>query len=71
MILVEFNDVDIERKKENLRKCCGAEKWVMEMVTVFPVDNLNEVLIAAEEKWNECSDRSGASMYRCILPLAI
>ena len=57
MTIAEFDHLPEERKKELLTQCCGSQAWVSKMLTVFPVEDLVELLEAAEEKWNECSEK--------------
>lgn len=55
MSIAEFDHLSIEKKKELLMQCCGSSAWVNKMLTVFPVEDLVELLEAAEEKWYECN----------------
>jgi 2-oxo-4-hydroxy-4-carboxy-5-ureidoimidazoline decarboxylase len=56
MTIAEFDHLSTEKQKELLKQCCGSSKWVNKMLTVFPVEDLVELLEAAEEKWYECSE---------------
>lgn len=55
MTIAEFDHLPNEKKKELLQHCCGSSAWVNKMLTVFPVEDLVELLDAAEEKWDECT----------------
>jgi len=55
MTIAEFDHLPVEKKKDLLLQCCGSAEWMNKMITVFPVEDLVELLEAAEEKWNECS----------------
>jgi 2-oxo-4-hydroxy-4-carboxy-5-ureidoimidazoline decarboxylase len=55
MTIAEFDHLPADKKKELLAQCCGSAAWVNKMLTVFPVEDLVELLEAAEEKWYECS----------------
>lgn len=55
MTIAEFDHLPREKKKELLQQCCGSTGWVNKMLTVFPVEDLVELLDAAEEKWDECT----------------
>ena len=57
MTIAEFDHLPEEKKKELLTQCCGSSAWVDKMLTIFPVEDLVELLEAAEEKWNECSEK--------------
>ncbi len=57
MTIAEFDHLPEEKKKELLTQCCGSSAWVDKMLTMFPVEDLVELLEAAEEKWNECSEK--------------
>jgi len=56
MTIAELDHLSTERKKELLQQCCGSSSWVDKMLTVFPVEDLVELLEAAEEKWYECNE---------------
>ena len=55
MTIAEFDHLDIDKKKELLFNCCGSDAWVNEMLTIFPVNDLVDLLEYAEEKWYECN----------------
>ncbi|MEP6595347.1 MAG: 2-oxo-4-hydroxy-4-carboxy-5-ureidoimidazoline decarboxylase [Ginsengibacter sp.] len=56
MTIAEFDHFEIEKKKELLRQCCNSSAWVNKMLTVFPVEDLVELMEDAEEKWYECTE---------------
>lgn len=56
MTIAEFDHFALEKKKELLLKCCGSQSWVNKMITVFPVEDLVELLEAAEEMWYQCDE---------------
>ncbi len=55
MTIAEFDHLEIKTKKELLYSCCGCDAWVKSMLTVFPVNDLIDLLEYAEEKWYECN----------------
>lgn len=57
MTIAGFDHLPTEKKKELLQQCCGSGCWVNKMLTVFPVEDLVELLEAAEEKWYECNEQ--------------
>ena len=57
MTIAEFNHLAEEKKKDLLFQCCGSKEWVNKMLTVFPVEDLVELLEAAEEKWYACNEK--------------
>jgi OHCU decarboxylase len=57
MTIAEFDHLPAEKKKELLFQCCGSNEWVNKMLAVFPVEDLVELLEAADEKWYECSEQ--------------
>lgn len=57
MTIADFDHLSPEKKKELLQQCCGSPCWIDKMLTVFPVEDLVELLEAAEEKWYECSEK--------------
>jgi 2-oxo-4-hydroxy-4-carboxy-5-ureidoimidazoline decarboxylase len=54
MTIAEFNNLSESEKYDTLFKCCGSTAWANLMLTVFPADNLVEILLAADEKWAQC-----------------
>ena len=56
MTIAEFDHLPTENKKTFLLQCCGSSAWVNKMLTVFPVEDLVELLEAAEKKWDECNE---------------
>ena len=56
MTIAEFDHLPEEKKKELLQQCCGSSAWVNKMLPVFPVEDLVELLDAAEEKWYGCTE---------------
>lgn len=55
MTIAEFDHLEIKKKKELLHSCCGSDAWVKSMLTIFPVNDLIDLLEYAEEKWYECN----------------
>jgi len=56
MTIAEFDNLEKVKKTKLLQQCCGSSAWVNKMLTIFPVEDLVELLDAAEEKWNECGE---------------
>jgi len=54
MTIADFNHLSDDEKYQELFKCCGSTSWANLMLTVFPVDSITDVLIAADEKWAQC-----------------
>jgi 2-oxo-4-hydroxy-4-carboxy-5-ureidoimidazoline decarboxylase len=57
MTIAEFDHLPENKKKELLTQCCGSSVWVGKMLAIFPVDDLVELLEAAEQKWDECKEK--------------
>ena len=55
MTIAEFDHLEESQKREYLFNCCGSATWVKEMLTIFPVNDLVDLLEYAEEKWYECN----------------
>lgn len=55
MTIAEFDHLDNDKKKKLLFNCCGSDAWVNEMLTIFPVNDLVDLLEYAEEKWYDCN----------------
>ena len=64
MTISEFDHFPTEQKRESLFKCCGSHQWVNKMMTVFPVEDLVELLEGAEEKWYECTEVDWLEAYK-------
>jgi len=47
----EFDDLPAAPAAELLRPCCGASRWVAEMVARRPFGTLGELLAASDEVW--------------------
>jgi len=47
----EFDDLPAAPAAELLRPCCGASRWVREMVARRPFGTLGELLAASDEVW--------------------
>jgi len=56
MTIAEFDHLDAEKKRAALTKCCGSSAWVNQMLTEFPVEDLVELLEAAEAQWYQCNE---------------
>ncbi len=56
MTIAEFDHLPSVKKSELLFQCCGSNEWVNKMLTVFPLEDLVELLDATEEKWYQCSE---------------
>ena len=56
MTIAEFDHLDVAKKNELLLQCCGSQAWVNKMLPVFPVEDLVELLEAADEKWYELKE---------------
>lgn len=55
MTMSEFDKMTIEEKSDLLFSCCGSTGWVKSMLEVLPVQDLDDLLEFAEEKWYECN----------------
>ena len=56
MTLIDLNNLSINQRKEHLRNCCGAERWVEKMNQQFPFPNKEALLQKAEETWNDLNE---------------
>ncbi len=54
MVISEFDRLTDEEKSRLLFNCCGSGLWVEKMLTVFPVEDLVDLIEYADEKWEEC-----------------
>ena len=57
MTIVEFNHLSENEKREALHKCCASFTWVNLILTVFPVQDLEDLIQQAEEKWQQCTEK--------------
>lgn len=51
MTLAELNHLDRPALAEQLRKCCGAARWVEQMLDVFPVPDQATLFAQADHIW--------------------
>ena len=57
MTFHELNILPKEILSQELYKCCGSTTWVNKMISLFPMDDLVELLEDAEELWFLCSEK--------------
>lgn len=64
MSLEEFNKQDLQTTKEILFSCCGSQKWVDELIKLFPFATEEELINNATRVWyNECSEADWMESY--------
>ena len=56
MTLQELNHLSPDKLEETLYRCCGSAQWVQNMLPQFPMEDLVELLDAAEEQWQKCKE---------------
>src|SRR5437762_11521361 len=49
LTLKQFNELPTSQAREGLARCCGAARWVEQMLTRRPFDQFDDLLIAADE----------------------
>jgi 2-oxo-4-hydroxy-4-carboxy-5-ureidoimidazoline decarboxylase len=64
MTLVSLNNLPVPALREHLRKCCGSEKWIDAMITIFPVENEQALFREAERAWFSCSEADWLEAFR-------
>lgn len=55
MTIAQFDQLPVVEKRDLLFSCCGSEAWVSQMLEIFPVNDLIDLLEYAEEKWYDCN----------------
>jgi 2-oxo-4-hydroxy-4-carboxy-5-ureidoimidazoline decarboxylase len=55
--LRDLNEMPANDAAERLRSCCGSSRWVDAMVARRPFESVSAVLVAADEIWNDCTER--------------
>ncbi len=55
MTIAQFDQLPVGEKRNLLFSCCGSESWVNQMLEIFPVNDLIDLLEYAEEKWFDCN----------------
>jgi 2-oxo-4-hydroxy-4-carboxy-5-ureidoimidazoline decarboxylase len=55
MTIAEFDQLPVKEKRELLASCCGSEAWIKKMLSIFPVQNLVDLLEYAEDEWYDCN----------------
>lgn len=56
MTIHELNEMPPAELNATLFKCCGSAAWVNKMLTLFPMDELVELLDFAEAQWFNCRE---------------
>jgi len=55
MTITDFDHLPESEKKELLQMCCGSAAWIKKMISIFPVNDLVDLLEYAEEEWYDCN----------------
>ena len=55
MTIADFDRLSESEKKELLQMCCGSTAWIKKMISIFPVNDLVDLLEYAEEEWYDCN----------------
>lgn len=55
MTIANFDRLATAEKKRLLAQCCNSSSWIKKMLTIFPVQDLIDLLEYAEEEWYECN----------------
>lgn len=57
MNIVSFNAMGFEKVSDELKSCCGSERWVSQLMTFFPFKSEAHLVESATNIWyNQCSD---------------
>lgn len=56
MTIHDLNVMPDEQRSAALFTCCGSATWVNKMMSLFPMEELVELLDMAEEQWYACSE---------------
>jgi 2-oxo-4-hydroxy-4-carboxy-5-ureidoimidazoline decarboxylase len=56
MTISAFYQLERQLKRSLLTECCGAQRWVDEMLNLPAPSDVQEMIIKAEEKWKACTD---------------
>lgn len=55
MTIADFDKLPLPEKNELLKMCCSSSAWIKKMLSIFPVQNLVDLLEYAEEEWYDCN----------------
>lgn len=69
MTIAEFDHLEMKEKKALLEKCCGSSAWVKKMLSIFPIQNLVDLLEYAEEEWYECNPADWLEAFKSHIPI--
>lgn len=69
MTIGEFDHLEIKEKKALLEKCCGSSAWVKKMISIFPIQNLVDLLEYGEEEWYECNPADWLEAFQSHIPI--
>jgi len=56
MTLSELNALPLAERADALRRCCGAEGWVVGLNALFPFEDEATLFEAAEEEWQSLTE---------------
>ena len=56
MSLPQLNLLPLPQLKQALEKCCGAQSWIEQMVSLFPFSDEESLFSTAEKIWYSCTE---------------
>lgn len=56
MTIAEFDQLDVNIKRNFLYQCCGSNAWVEKVLAELPAEDLVELMDIAEEQWYKCTE---------------
>ena len=57
MTIADLDHLTPVQKKSLLQKCCGSSTWISNMLEIFPVNDLIDLLEYADDAWQKCNEK--------------
>jgi len=67
MSIEYLNNLENEKRLEELLKCCGSSKWAYTLNSKFPFNNLEELINESEKIWFSLEKKIFLKLFYIIL----
>jgi OHCU decarboxylase len=64
-VLAEWNEADETAAREAMLACCGATRWAAEMVSLRPIESVEELSKAADRVWATMEQADWLEAFAC------
>lgn len=63
MTLSQLNQLPKKDLETELQKCCGSSTWVKNLMALFPISTVEELLEQSDLIWSDCSEADGREAF--------